>query len=324
MTGVAALSAMTMAQSVTTHSVYDVNQNGEINVADAASVAQATLQELDPEQTQQYVTAEDLSTMFSTILTKLESLEARLAALENKKCDCGGSEGNVNMDNGHEYVDLGVVVDGNPVYWAATNIGAEQPADYGLYFAWGETVGYGSYPRGEETVNDWDGVVFSILDGHSFDWSSYSLWDRDPGSIKKYSTMSKFGLVDNKTVLEPEDDAAHVNWQGSWRMPTEDEQDALRTQCTWTWTTMTNSEGESINGYKVSNKTDSSKFIFLPAAGYREDTLCFGVGSRGLFWSSSLCTNGCDDAHYLSFDSDSYSRGGHDRHHGHTVRPVRQ
>ena len=40
--------------------------------------------------------------------------------------------------------------------WANMNVGAEQPEDYGLYFAWGESVGYGS----------------DTNDGHVFGWAS--------------------------------------------------------------------------------------------------------------------------------------------------------
>lgn len=39
-----------------------------------------------------------------------------------------------NMENGYEYVDLGL-----SVKWATCNIGADKPEDYGDYFAWGET-----------------------------------------------------------------------------------------------------------------------------------------------------------------------------------------
>ena len=36
-----------------------------------------------------------------------------------------------------EYVDLGL-----SVKWANMNVGAESETDYGLYFQWGDTVGY--------------------------------------------------------------------------------------------------------------------------------------------------------------------------------------
>lgn len=68
MMSVAAISAMAMAQSVTTHSMYDVNQSGEIDVVDATKVVDNVVKNVAPEQTQQYVTGEELSTMFSTIL----------------------------------------------------------------------------------------------------------------------------------------------------------------------------------------------------------------------------------------------------------------
>ncbi|WP_290091377.1 PEGA domain-containing protein, partial [uncultured Muribaculum sp.] len=40
-----------------------------------------------------------------------------------------------NTINGHEYVDLGL-----SVKWAACNVGASSPEDYGNYYAWGETA----------------------------------------------------------------------------------------------------------------------------------------------------------------------------------------
>ena len=309
---VAALSAMAMAQSVTTHSVYDVNQNGEVNVADAVTVAQATLQSPDPSQTQQNVSADELNTVLQNIYQLLGKLEAEHAEIKSRLEFVATNTPDENgiRANGHDYVDLGVVVDGKPVYWATTNIGAELPADVGLYFAWGETQGYTS----------------DTNDGRKFDWASYSsdLCGGDYNKMKKYCTSSSYGTVDNKTVLDPEDDAAHVNWQGAWRMPTEAEQDALRTQCTWTWTTMTNSQGESVNGYKVSNKTDSSKFIFLPAAGYRSSGYLDNAGSGGYYWSSSLYTNYSGGAYYLDFNSDGYDWGYGSRCFGRSVRPVCQ
>lgn len=78
MLSVAACSAMTMAQSVTTHSVYDVNQNGDINVADAVSVAQAAVQGVEPGQTQQNVTADDLNEVLGNIYQMLGKLDQKL------------------------------------------------------------------------------------------------------------------------------------------------------------------------------------------------------------------------------------------------------
>lgn len=49
-----------------------------------------------------------------------------------------------------------------------------------------------------------------------------------------------------KTVLDIEDDAAHVNWGGDWRMPTKDEFDDLLKNCIWIKTKL-----NGINGYKA-------------------------------------------------------------------------
>ena len=312
MMGVVAFSVAAMAQSVITHSVYDVNQNGEISVTDAVSVIQATLQSIDPVQTPQYVTAEDLAILLQDIQSDLALIKEKLGITSSEG---GSEEGGNDPYNGHDYVDLGVVVDGKPIYWATTNIGAELPADYGLYFAWGETVGY----------------TGDTNDGRKFDWASYSsdLCGGDYNKMKKYCTDSDYGTVDNKTVLDPEDDAAHVNWQGAWRMPTKEEQDALRTQCSWMWATMTNSAGKSVYGYKVSNKTDSSKYIFLPAAGYRVIGVLESGGSLedlvGDYWSSSLSTTSYSyDAICLGFSSDGYDWYYGNRSYGYSVRPVCQ
>ena len=57
-------------------------------------------------------------------------------------------------------------------------------------------------------------------------------------------------------------DAATANCGGSWRMPTRDGLNELKTKCTWTWTTQ-----NSVNGYKVTGPSGAS--IFLPAASFR-------------------------------------------------------
>lgn len=299
---VAALSAMTMAQSVTTHSVYDVNQSGDINVADVTTVVDNVKRNISPEQTQQYVTGEELNEVLGNIYQLLGKLDQKLNyMMKESGVSYPFPDEKGIVANGYEYVDLGVVVNDQPVYWATTNIGAKNPADYGLYFAWGETVGYP-----DTSVR-------------SFNWDSYSseLCGGSSSDIKKYNSS------DGKSVLEPGDDAAHVNWQGDWRMPTQEEQEALLSQCTWTWTTMTNSKGESVNGYKVSNKSDSSKFIFLPAAGSLKDSNPFRKGVYGFYWSATLHLFS-SYANYLSFCESKSVETNIDRCRGHSVRPVCQ
>lgn len=183
-----------------------------------------------------------------------------------------------------EQVDLGL-----SVKWASWNVGASRPEEYGYYFAWGET----------EPKDD-------------YSWSTYK-WS---------SSLTKYSSSDGKTVLDAEDDAASVNWGGSWRMPTYAEMDELRNNCTWTWTS--NYNGTGIHGQIVTSKKTgyTNKSIFLPAAGFRYGTYLYNVGSSGLYWSSSLDPGRPDRAWSVGFDSSGVSRSGFSRDDGQSVRPV--
>ena len=189
-----------------------------------------------------------------------------------------------------EAVDLGL-----SVKWANMNVGAESPEDYGNYYAWGETATKDSY-----------------------ECSTY--FDSNDGC----TIFSKYKDKGGKTVLDQEDDAAHVNWGGSWRMPTKAEWQELLDNCTWMWTTQ-----NGINGYKVTSNKEgyTDKFIFLPAAGYRLDgglnSGLNNVGSYGNYWSSSLCGGGTSrTAFYLHFYSDNHYLYSRYRFLGYSVRPV--
>ncbi len=197
------------------------------------------------------------------------------------------------VENGHIWVDLGL-----SVKWATCNVGANTPEGYGDYFAWGETE-----PK------------------DYYDWSTYKWCNGSSTSLTKYCTNSSYGSVDNKTQLELSDDAAHANWGGSWRMPTDSELTELREQCTWTWTTQ-----NGVYGYKVTSKKSgyTNKSIFLPAAGFRGDSSLISAGSDGYYWSSSLNTDKPSSAYGLHFSSDGVYSGSSSRRYGRAVRPVCQ
>lgn len=198
---------------------------------------------------------------------------------------------NFGTENGHAYVDLGL-----SVKWATCNVGASTPEGYGYYFAWGET-------QTKSTYNWW-----------SYKWFNGG----DYKSQTKYCTRSDYGFVDNRTQLEMRDDAARVNWGGSWRMPTDAELTELHNNCIWTWTTQ-----NGVNGYKVTSKSNGNS-IFLPAAGcYRFSSLQF-VCEVGEYWSSSLDTGRPDMAYELYFTSDKADTRFLDRSYGRSVRPVCQ
>lgn len=201
--------------------------------------------------------------------------------------ETGGGADNDSCKGKHEYVDLGL-----SVKWATCNIGASSPEDYGDYFAWGETE-----PK------------------EYYDWSNYKWCRGSSDTMTKYCTNSSYGTVDNKTTLDPEDDAATANWGGSWRMPTYEEQAELRNNCTWTWTTQ-----NGVKGYKVTGPNGNS--IFLPAAGCRFNGYLNGIGSGGCDWSSSLYPYVDYGACSLDFDSRSWVWDYIDRYFGQSVRAV--
>ena len=195
-------------------------------------------------------------------------------------------------ENGHDYVDLGL-----SVKWATCNVGASKPEEYGDYFAWGEVE-----PK------------------DTYSWSTYKWCNGSYNTLTKYCTNSSYGTVDNKKQLDLSDDAARANWGGSWRMPTQAEQDELYANCTWTWTSQ-----NGVNGYKVTSKKSgyTNKSIFLPAAGYYDASSLKNAGSRGDYWSSSLYTGSPYYACRVYFFSGSANRSsGSTRYCGQPVRPV--
>ncbi len=177
-------------------------------------------------------------------------------------------------DEIHEYVDLGL-----SVKWATCNIGATKPEEYGDYFAWGEVE-----PR------------------QYYDWSTYIYCNGSDNSMTKYCTKSDVGnggFVDNKKVLDLEDDVATTNWGEAWRMPTKEEQEELLNKCTWTWITFNGVKGYAVVGSNLNA-------IFLPAAGCKDANHYFGSDAFGFYWSSSLCKDFPNNAYYMGIYSENF------------------
>ena len=191
----------------------------------------------------------------------------------------------------HEYVDLGLSVS-----WASFNVGSITEEDFGDYFAWGET---------------------EIKDDYS--WSTYKYSNGNSFSLTKYNWSVNNGTVDNKSILDIDDDVAQSKWGGYWRMPTEDDLQELINNCDWEWITI-----NGINGYKISSKISGfeNSHIFLPVAGDKSGTSIYSENSDGGYWSSTLYTNGSDGAKGLQIDSNSRGIYVFSRHTGYSVRPV--
>lgn len=180
-------------------------------------------------------------------------------------------------------VAVGQVIDlGLSVYWASCNLGAENPEEYGSYYAWGETTPKSSYKE-----------------------DNYSYYDNN---TKQY-------IIIGDDISGTEYDAATVNLGGDWRMPTEQEMQELVEMCTWEWTQI-----NGINGYRIVAMNGNS--IFLPAAGYNSyflselnETLLYStstVSSYSSIYMQSL--NGRSDGSYHVKLNSKYS--------GVSIRPV--
>lgn len=216
-------------------------------------------------------------------------------------------------------VDLGVVItrqDGTSykLLVAECNLGAEKPEEAGNYYAWGETRQKITYNR-----------------------ATYKFFV-NPQNFSKYCPLKEEGFwysdaglkPDSKSVLDPEDDAAHVNLGGSWRIPYMEEIMALREQCNWTWATI-----NGIPGYLVSSKEiGNMNFIFLPAAGIRANSKVDSFKKAGYYSFANLSdgfsnsaqlglrAQRVNDSEIIHFDSDTvvFDRG--NREYGYAIRPV--
>jgi hypothetical protein len=131
------------------------------------------------------------------------------------------------------------------------------------------------------------------------------------------SISNSYGTVDNKTELEPSDDAATANWGSEWQMPSRKQCDELynSSYTTTTWTTL-----NGVYGYEI---TSNSNSIFLPAGGRCEGESLHNTGSDGYYWSRTLSTGNSSDANYLDFYFSGIDRSINYRYRGLSVRPVR-
>ena len=191
------------------------------------------------------------------------------------------------------YVDLGLP---SGTLWATCNVGADDPEDYGDYFAWGETQ-----PK------------------DAYSWSNYQHCNGSYNTLIKYCNKSSYGyngFTDNLTTLLPEDDAATANWGADWRMPTKNEWMELYQNTTHVWTTRNGIRGRLFVG-------PNGNSIFLPAAGGRYENTLSAVGSGGNYWSSSLYTTVPGYSWYYYFSSDYSSMCNNNRYYGRSVRAVR-
>ncbi len=183
--------------------------------------------------------------------------------------------------NGHKYVDLGLP---SGTKWATCNVGASSPEEYGGYYAWGEVAEKGDYT-----------------------WENYAYYN---------DNTDDFQYIGSE-ISGTQYDVAHVQWGGSWRMPTLAQCKELLECCSSSWTSV-----NGVNGRKFVGPNGNS--IFLPAAGYRWNDYLNYAGSDGYYWSGTLYgSDGFDfHAYYLYFYSAYLYWYNDGRGCGRSVRPV--
>lgn len=153
------------------------------------------------------------------------------------------------------------------------------------------------------------GASTPTADGNYYAWGETS--------TKSAYTEDNYTYSDNPTTLPSNRDAATANWGSAWRMPTKEEFEELNTNCTVTWTTQ-----NGVNGRLFTGPNGNS--IFLPAAGYRNDSSLIFAGSIGHYWSSSLDSSNTNNAWSLYFYSGYCGMSGDYRCNGLSVRAVCQ
>lgn len=156
------------------------------------------------------------------------------------------------------FVDLGL-----SVLWAECNLGASTPSEEGNIYAWGEID-----PR----------------DNFGGSWSSYKWSLGTEESIFKYCLPSYSTQADNKTVLDPEDDAVTTALGNKWRTPTASECIELLNNAN-----VVRMQVEGKDGFLITSKVPgfNDKSIFLPNFTY---------------WTASLCTDYTPFAQAMLYD----------------------
>ena len=120
----------------------------------------------------------------------------------------------------------------------------------------------------------------------------------------------------SSNITNTENDVAQAYWGDLWHMPTVEDFEELKSKCTWQWV-------PERKAYKISNKNDSSKFIYLPVTGYAIGESSKGEGS-GYYWTGTVSPQSSANAEYFNFTSQQnsptiYNAG---RYYRMAIRPV--
>ena len=194
-----------------------------------------------------------------------------------------------------EAVDIGTVVNGRTILWASFNLGARKEYEYGDYYSWGET---------------WTKAIYSSL--------SHAFYVGDEAKfVTKYCPYDKperWGgesrMPDGLTVLQPDDDVAHVKLGGDWRMPSYEEFEALfklrdeavKEGSDYTWEDcfvvkdndgqeLKDASGNVLMGTRITRKSTGATLFFPLAGSAHFATIGMFSGSEGIYWTTGVNTD---------------------------------
>ena len=234
------------------------------------------------------------SVIIKTYHTSINGINIKVSAQRYEVKERGGSA-----------VDLGL-----SVKWADCNLGATKPKNNGCYFAWGETAPKINYFALLTKMED----IY-----RSYKWTDYKWCNGSLSSIIKYNTNDKYGIVDNKIVLEKVDDAATKLWGDNWRLPTKEEFQELIDKCEWK-----KIELDDKRGYEVTSKVNGNR-IFLPTTGCRIEEKPAGLYEYGYYWTNTINESNPSQAYMMNFglpQGRSYKIHMSNRNVGRCIRPV--
>lgn len=154
------------------------------------------------------------------------------------------------------WVDLGLP---SGILWAAYNVGADSPEEYGGYYAWGETEEKSSYT--------WENYKY----GKTIPYMEELMYRVDLDKV-------------SSTISGTHNDVAHVIWGDGARMPCPEDLEELSNFCTYKSHIINNISGCLITG-------PNKNTIFLPLGGYYSNNgfHLFEDGYPvGIFWMGKI------------------------------------
>lgn len=256
----------------------DVNGDGNVNITDVVILVNRIL------SNDSYQTSSDANSDGKVDITDVVLVVNYIFNGNHTSCP----------DSNHPHmIDLGLP---SGTKWACCNVGATKPEQYGGYYAWGEVSEKDYYAPHT--------YQYAYQDNNGYGW------DSDTRSCYSFRSIGS-------DIAGTQYDVAHVQWGGSWVMPSLDQIKELLNHCSSGWTTENGVYGRRFTG-------PNGGSIFLPAAGnrwYGDGDLL--AGEFGYYWSSTQYPDLSDNAYELNFFRSDYAYcRDYFRFSGQSVRPV--